>query len=236
MSSTIEGNSVLTPPRSSGGIFHVRRCSMLPRTGMDTTRRSGRHAGSHERGRSSLVVDQACDQEVDVADGLKRAASVRLSHRPGQLCCSARIASRSAYTSATASSEESSFRGTRWRSSRRTREAASRCAAAAMMSSRLLPLPRAASSKVATVDSSSSISTFTSSTSARQGSRSHPPSASRMGTNLASASATSASGSESATTPPPAYSRAVAPSSWAQRSATPSSPLPSASIHPTGPR
>ena len=52
---------------------------------------------------------------------------------------------------------------------------------------------------------------------------------------FAAASRTSVSGSESATTPQPANSRATGPSSWAHRSASPSSPLPSASIQPTGP-
>ncbi|RZS79032.1 drug/metabolite transporter (DMT)-like permease [Motilibacter rhizosphaerae] len=63
----------------------------------------------------------------------------------------------------------------------------------------------------------------------------HEPSARRTGSSFACASATSASGSLSTTIPQPAHRRAVGPSSCAQRSARPSSPLPAASTQPTGP-
>ena len=60
-------------------------------------------------------------------------------------------------------------------------------------------------------------------------------SANCMGRNLAWVSASSASGSEPLTMPPPANSRARGPSTSAHRSAMPHSPLPRASTHPTGP-
>ena len=60
-------------------------------------------------------------------------------------------------------------------------------------------------------------------------------SANCMGRNLAWVSASSASGSEPLTMPPPANSRARGPSISAHRSAMPHSPLPRASTHPTGP-
>ena len=60
-------------------------------------------------------------------------------------------------------------------------------------------------------------------------------SANCMGRNLAWVSASSAAGSEPLTMPPPANSRARAPSTSAQRSAMPHSPLPCASTQPTGP-
>jgi hypothetical protein len=56
-----------------------------------------------------------------------------------------------------------------------------------------------------------------------------------MGRNLTWASASSATGSEPATMPQPANSRARSPASWAQRRAMPHSPFPSASTQPTGP-
>ena len=56
-----------------------------------------------------------------------------------------------------------------------------------------------------------------------------------MGRNLVRVSASSAAGSESATMPPPANSRARGPSSSAQRSAMPHSPFPALSSQPTGP-
>ena len=59
--------------------------------------------------------------------------------------------------------------------------------------------------------------------------------ASRTGTNLACASASSDSGSELATIPQPANSRTVEPLTSAERSAMPHSPSPVASIQPTGP-
>ena len=62
-----------------------------------------------------------------------------------------------------------------------------------------------------------------------------PSRASRTGTNLAWASRTSASGSDPATIPHPAKSRAERPDSCAHRSATPHSPSPRASTQPTGP-
>ena len=60
-------------------------------------------------------------------------------------------------------------------------------------------------------------------------------SANCMGRNLAWVSASSASGSEPLTMPPPANSRARGPSTSAHRNAMPHSPLPRASTHPTGP-
>jgi len=60
-------------------------------------------------------------------------------------------------------------------------------------------------------------------------------SANRMGANLATVSASSAAGSEPATMPQPANSRARAPSTSAHRKAMPHSPLPRASTQPTGP-
>jgi 2-succinyl-5-enolpyruvyl-6-hydroxy-3-cyclohexene-1-carboxylate synthase len=60
-------------------------------------------------------------------------------------------------------------------------------------------------------------------------------SANRMGANLATVSASSAAGSEPATMPQPANSRARGPSTSAHRSAMPHSPLPRASTQPTGP-
>ena len=65
--------------------------------------------------------------------------------------------------------------------------------------------------------------------------RQPPASASRTGTNFAWDSASSASGSESATMPQPANSRTVSPSTTAERNAMPHSPSPLASIQPTGP-
>ena len=62
-----------------------------------------------------------------------------------------------------------------------------------------------------------------------------PSRADCMGRNLAWASASSASGSESATMPPPANSRARVPSTSAQRSAMHHSPFPALSTQPTGP-
>lgn len=61
-------------------------------------------------------------------------------------------------------------------------------------------------------------------------------SAARIGSNFASDSASSASGSEAATTPHPAKSRSVRASVISpERRAMPHSPSPSAPIHPTGP-
>jgi 2-succinyl-5-enolpyruvyl-6-hydroxy-3-cyclohexene-1-carboxylate synthase len=60
-------------------------------------------------------------------------------------------------------------------------------------------------------------------------------SANRMAANLATVSASSAAGSEPATMPHPANSRARRPSTSAHRSAMPHSPLPRASTQPTGP-
>jgi TfoX N-terminal domain len=62
-----------------------------------------------------------------------------------------------------------------------------------------------------------------------------PSRAPRMGRNFTCASASSATGSEPATIPQPANSRAVRPETWAHRRAMPHSPLPSASTQPTGP-
>ena len=62
-----------------------------------------------------------------------------------------------------------------------------------------------------------------------------PSRADCMGRNLAWVSASSAAGSESATMPPPANSRARVPSSSAQRRAMHHSPLPALSTQPTGP-
>ncbi len=59
--------------------------------------------------------------------------------------------------------------------------------------------------------------------------------AKRMVRNLVTVSASSAAGSESATMPPPANSRARGPSISAQRSAMPHSPFPALSTQPTGP-
>jgi hypothetical protein len=63
----------------------------------------------------------------------------------------------------------------------------------------------------------------------------HGSRASRIGRNLACASASSAAGSEPATMPPPAKIRAREPAISPQRSAMPHSPLPRLSTQPTGP-
>ena len=65
--------------------------------------------------------------------------------------------------------------------------------------------------------------------------RGQDSSANCMGANFACASASSAAGSEPATMPQPANSRACGPSTSAHRRAMPHSPLPRASTQPTGP-